>query len=115
MYSRTFGIGLLCNIYTQQEDPRALDRSPESWLIRRLFDLWLNRYHVNIFLCLALVAIFNWTERSERFWHYEEHFCEIILNLDQWFKEMCRFKIFLIQSSLAAHLFDGAKPIVQLC
>ena len=29
---------------------------------------------------------------------YEEHFCEIILNLDQWFKEML-FKIFLNYSS----------------
>ena len=31
--------------------------------------------------------------------HYEEHFCEILLNLDQWFKSKCRLKIFLIKSS----------------
>ena len=29
----------------------------------------------------------------------EEQFCEIILNLDQWFKRRCRLKIFLILSS----------------
>ena len=27
---------------------------------------------------------------------YEEHFCEIILNLDQWFRRRCCLKIFLI-------------------
>ena len=31
--------------------------------------------------------------------HYEEHFCEIILNLDQWLSRGCRLKIFLIYSS----------------
>ena len=31
--------------------------------------------------------------------HYEEQICEIILNLDQWFKRRCRLKIFLIWSS----------------
>ena len=30
--------------------------------------------------------------------YYEEHFCEIILNLYQWFRR-CLFKIFLIWSS----------------
>ena len=29
----------------------------------------------------------------------EEQFCEIILNLDQWFKRRCLLKIFLIWSS----------------
>ena len=28
--------------------------------------------------------------------HYEEHFFEIILKLDQWFRRRCRLKIFLI-------------------
>ena len=28
--------------------------------------------------------------------HYEEHFCEIILNLDQWFRRRCHLKIFII-------------------
>ena len=31
--------------------------------------------------------------------HHEEHFCEMILNLDQWFRRRCHFKTFLIQSS----------------
>ena len=31
--------------------------------------------------------------------YYEEQFCEIILNLDQWFRRRCRLKIFLIWSS----------------
>ena len=30
-------------------------------------------------------------------WHHEKQFCEIILNLDQWFR--CPLKIFLIWSS----------------
>ena len=28
--------------------------------------------------------------------HYKEHFCEIILNLVQWFRRKCLLKIFLI-------------------
>ena len=31
--------------------------------------------------------------------HHEEKFCEIIFNLDKWFKWRCRLKIFLIWSS----------------
>ena len=38
--------------------------------------------------------------------HHEERFCEIILNLDQWFKQSGCFKIFLIWSS--------GRPFVQL-
>ena len=32
-----------------------------------------------------------------QFWtrHYEEHFCEIILNLDHWYRRRCPLKIFL--------------------
>ena len=32
--------------------------------------------------------------------YYEEQFCEIILNLDQWFKRICRLKIVFIWSSV---------------
>ena len=28
--------------------------------------------------------------------YHEEQFCEIILNLDQWFRRKCRLKVFLI-------------------
>ena len=38
--------------------------------------------------------------------YYEEQFCEIILNLDQWFRRKCLLKIFLIWSS--------GGPFVQL-
>ena len=31
--------------------------------------------------------------------HHEEQFCEIILNLDQWFRSRCLIKMFLIWSS----------------
>ena len=31
--------------------------------------------------------------------YHEEQFCEIILNLDQWFRRKCRLKVFLIWSS----------------
>ena len=38
--------------------------------------------------------------------HHEEQFCEIILNLDQWFRRKCRLRVFLIWSS--------GSPFVQL-
>ena len=44
--------------------------------------------------------------------HHEEQFCEIILNLEQWFKRRCRLKI-LLPGALAALLFSGAEPFVQ--
>ena len=44
--------------------------------------------------------------------HHEVHFCEIILNLDKWFRSRCCFKDFLSRA-LAANLFDGAKPFLQ--
>ena len=40
--------------------------------------------------------------------HYEEQFCEIILNLGQW----CPFYDFL-SGALAALLFSVAKPFMQ--
>ena len=42
--------------------------------------------------------------------HYEEQFCEIILNLGQWFR--CRLKDFL-SGALAALLFSGVEPFMQ--
>ena len=44
--------------------------------------------------------------------HYEEHFCEFILNLAQWFRRRSRLKDFL-SGALAALLFSGAKPFMQ--
>ena len=37
--------------------------------------------------------------------HLEKQFCEIILNLDQWFRRKCCLKVFLIWSS--------GSPVVQ--
>ena len=42
--------------------------------------------------------------------HHEEEFCEIILNLDEWFRERCCSKIFLICSS-GAPLFGRSGTI----
>ena len=42
--------------------------------------------------------------------HYK-HLCEIILNLDQWFRR-CYLKYFL-STAQSALLFDAAEPIVQ--
>ena len=42
---------------------------------------------------------------------YEEQFCELILNLGQWFRSRCRLKDFL-SGALAALLFGGAKSFM---
>ena len=42
----------------------------------------------------------------------EEQFCEIILNLNQWFRRRCRLNTFLIWSS-GGSLFGGAELFVQ--
>ena len=42
---------------------------------------------------------------------YEEQFCEIILNLGQWFRR-CRFNDFL-SGALATLLLGGAGPFVE--
>ena len=44
--------------------------------------------------------------------YYEEQFCEVILNLDQWFKSRCCLKDFLSRA-LAALRFGGATPFMQ--
>ena len=44
--------------------------------------------------------------------HYQEHFCEVVLNLDQWFSRRCHFKIFLSRA-LVAILFGGVESFVQ--
>ena len=43
---------------------------------------------------------------------YEEQFCEIILNLDQWFRRKCLLKIFLIWSS-GGPFFRAAESFEQ--
>ena len=44
--------------------------------------------------------------------YYEEQFCEIILNLGQWFRRRCCLKDFL-SGALEALLFGGAEPFMQ--
>ena len=44
--------------------------------------------------------------------HYEEHFCEIILNLEQWFGRRCCLKYFS-STAMGALLFGGVDPFVQ--
>ena len=44
--------------------------------------------------------------------YYEEQFCEIILNLGQWFRSRCCLKDFL-SGALAALLFGGAEQFMQ--
>ena len=44
--------------------------------------------------------------------HQKEQFCEIILNLDQWFRMRCHLKDFL-SGGLAGLLFVRAEPYVH--
>ena len=44
--------------------------------------------------------------------YQEEQFCDIILNLGQWFSRRCGLKDFL-SGALATLLFDGAEPFMQ--
>ena len=44
--------------------------------------------------------------------YHEEQFCEIILNLGQWFRRRCCLKDFL-SGALAALLLCGVKPFMQ--
>ena len=44
--------------------------------------------------------------------YQEDQFCEIILNLDQWFRRRCCLKDFL-SGALAALLCSGAEPFMQ--
>ena len=44
----------------------------------------------------------------------EEHFCEIILSLDLWFRR-CHLKILLNVTAMMAFLLGGVVPFVQVC
>ena len=44
--------------------------------------------------------------------YHDEQFCEIILNLDHWFRRRCRLKLFLSRA-LEALVLSGAEPFVQ--
>ena len=55
-----------------------------------------------------MVLLFSRVEPFVQFGtrHHEEKFCEITLNMDQWFRRRCSLNIFLIKSSdnLFVHL-----------
>ena len=44
--------------------------------------------------------------------HHEEQFCEIILNMDQWFSKRCHFKDIFIWSS-GGPFVQQREPFVQ--
>ena len=44
--------------------------------------------------------------------YHEKHFCEIILNLDKWFKSRCRLKDFSSRAP-AALVFSGVEPFMH--
>ena len=65
-----------------------------------------------IFISRALVVpLFSGVETFLGIGYLEEQFCEINLNLEQWFRRSCRLKIFLFRA-LEAHWFSGAEPFV---
>ena len=74
--------------------------------------MWLKRYNLKIVLFLALVAmLFSQAECYDHI--HKEHFCEIILNLDQCFRRGYRLK-YVLSIALTAFLFIEAIPFGQL-
>ena len=62
-------------------------------------------------LCLPFCSV-EWNHLCNFGRGYQEgQFCEIILNLDQWFRRRCHLKDFL-SGTLVALLFSGAEPFV---
>ena len=83
----------------------------------KLFRIWTNGGNAfkKYFLSVALAALlFSGAEPLCNFGraYYEKLFCEIILNLGQWFRRRCRLKDFL-SGAMAALLFGGAEPLMQ--
>ena len=86
----------------------------------KLYEVWTSGLGGDIvkryFLSGALAApLFRGAEPFVQFsrGYYEEQFCEIILNLDKWFRRRCLLKIFL-SGALVVLLFSGAEPFVQV-
>ena len=69
----------------------------------------------NIFLSIILMAILHSNAKhlcSFGIGPYEEHLCEIVLNLDQRFWRGCCLKI-LSSTDLVAYMLRGADTFVQ--
>ena len=50
-------------------------------------DQWFSKCHLNYLLSTGLDDIlFGRAELIRHIWYYGEHFCEIILKLNQWFR-----------------------------
>ena len=66
-----------------------------------------------IFIAM-LAVLFSRAEPVGQFCQlsYKKHLCEIILNFDQWFREICRLKIFLSKAFVVIS-FSGAERFVQ--
>ena len=76
------------------------------------FGQWFRRCRLQDFLSGALaVLLFGAANHLCNFenWHHGEYSCEVIWNLDQWFKKRCRLKTFLSRA-LTALLFSRPKP-----
>ena len=58
--------------------------------------MWLKRYHLKIFLFFRKAELSIRINFGRR--HYEDHYFEIILNLDQLFRRRGHLKIILIYS-----------------
>ena len=78
----------------------------------KFYGIWINGSKGDVvkrhFLSRALTApLFSRPKPFMQFWQkvsYEEQFCEIILNLGQWFRSRCCLKDFL-SGALVALLF----------
>ena len=73
------------------------------------------RCHFKKFLSRPLMALlFSGAEPLCNFGrrHHEKQFCEIILNLEQWFRKRSHLKYFLSRA-LVALLCIGEEPFVQ--
>ena len=69
------------------------------WEIVLILDLWFRSFILRYFLSRALPTPFS-VEQDHLYnfgrGHHEEHFCEIISNVDQWFRRGSHLKTFLI-------------------
>ena len=78
-------------------------------------DQWFRRRCLLKIFLIGALAAFCSVERNNfcNFGreHYEEQFCEFILNLGQWFRRCC-LKDFL-SGALVAFLLSGVEPFMQ--
>ena len=100
----------LCNFGRERHEEQFCD------IILNL-DQWFRRCHLKIFPIWSSGGSF--VQRSGTIFcnfgrrYHEEQFCEFISNLGQWFR--IRFSLeYFLSGALAALLFSGAEPFMQL-